>query len=82
MALWWIGNAIALLVVIPLVLVLATRVIRLVLEIDRYTGDILEHGLGIAGNLEPTRTLEDTRTNVRRVADNATSYVTALERAV
>ncbi|MPY81280.1 MAG: hypothetical protein GEV04_23260 [Actinophytocola sp.] len=82
MVLWWIGNAFGLLIVIPLVAVLALRVLRQAREIDRYAHDILTHGVLLAGNLDPLPALLDTRDRVGEVTGNAVRYVTALERLV
>ena len=82
MALWWIGNAVLLLVVVPLVVALATQIIRLLYEVNRYAEDILEHGVGITANLEPVPALLDTRDLVDDVADEATRYVTGLDRSI
>lgn len=80
MALWWIANVVGLVVVIPLVIVLANRVILQGLETARYADDILHHGVALAGNLDPVPALADTRDHVRRVTAVASRYVTALER--
>ncbi len=80
MALWWIANAVGLLVVIPLVIFLADKVIRFARECARYADDILVHGVGLAGNLDPVPALVDTRQNVGEVTANAVRYVTALRR--
>lgn len=82
MALWWIANVVGLAVVIPLVTLLANRVIRQAQEANRYADDILEHGLHLAANLEPVPALVDTRDEVRRVTERAVRYVTALDRMV
>ncbi len=82
MVLWWIGNAVGLLVVIPLVAVLAGRVVRTAMEIRRYAHDILHHGVLLAGNLDPVPALAETRDRVREVSRNATAYVTELDRLV
>lgn len=82
MVLWWIGNAVGLLVVIPLVLVLASRVIRLARESKRYADDVLVHGVGLAENLDPVPALAATRTGVAAVTAGAVRYVTALDRMV
>ena len=82
MVLWWIANLVGLLVVIPLVILLANRVIRPALEIRRYAEDILEHGVLLSANLEPVPALEETRQLVGRVTTNAVGYVTALDQLV
>lgn len=80
MALWWIANIIGLAVVIPLVILVANRVIREAQEAARYADDILEHGLGLAGNLDPLPALADTREQAGRVSAGASRYVAALGR--
>jgi len=82
MLIMWILSAVGLLVVAPLVVVLATRVIRPALECARYADDILEHGVGITTNLVPVRALATTRALVAEVKGNAVAYVSALERLV
>jgi hypothetical protein len=78
MVLWWIANAVALLIVVPLVVVLAQRVIRLVQEIARYGGDIRTHAGGIATALEPVPALAATRDHVATIKETAVAYVAAL----
>lgn len=80
MALWWIANVVGFVVVIPLVIVLANRVIRQAREAARYADDILEHGVLLAGNLDAVPALVDTREHVRHVTAGASRYVAALER--
>ena len=82
MVLWWIGNALLLLVVVPLIVVLATRVIRVAQEIKRYADDILVHGVGLAGALDPVPALLDTRALVATATQHAVRYVNALDRMV
>ncbi|MBA2279613.1 MAG: hypothetical protein H0W25_00020 [Acidimicrobiia bacterium] len=52
MVLWWIGNAVLAFVVLPLVVFLANRLVRLSLEVKRYADDVLEHGVGLTGTLD------------------------------
>lgn len=78
MVLWWIGNVILLVVVAPLVVFLANRVIRAGIEITGYADDILEHGVGLAGNLDPVPALLETREFVGVATGHAVRYVTAL----
>lgn len=79
MILWWIANVLALVVVVPVVILLANRVVRPAVEIQRYADDILEHGVGLTQNLEPIPALLDTRALVSEVTANAVRYVTALK---
>jgi len=59
--LWWIGNAALAFVVIPLVLLLANRVLRPVMEIKEYADDILVHGVGLTGTLDAVPKLVKTK---------------------
>jgi len=52
MALWWIGNAALLLVVIPLVVFLANGLLRATLQIRRYADDVLVNGVTLTGTLD------------------------------
>ena len=53
MTLWWIGNAILLLVVVPVLVALLNRLLAAVERIRRATDDIL------VGGVELTRELDD-----------------------
>ncbi len=78
MVVLWVMSALGLLVVAPLVVALASYVIRPALESARYADDILEHGVGIAAALEPVPALVTTRELVGVVTANAVGYVGAL----
>lgn len=82
MTLWWIANAVGLLVVIPLVVLLANRVIAEAVEIRKYADEILESGLRLTGNLDSLPALADTRDIVEETTANAVRYVTALNHRV
>lgn len=82
MILWWLANAVALLVVVPLVVFLANRVIAEAREIRQYGDEILEHGVRLTGTLDPLPALAETRAAVEQVTGNAVRYVTALHRIV
>lgn len=82
MVVLWIASAVGLLVVAPLVVLLATHVIKPALECARYADDILEHGVGITVALEPVPALVTTRQEVADVTQNAVAYVGALRRLV
>lgn len=78
MWLWWIGNAILLLVVVPVVLLLANRVLRPAIEIERYADDILDHGVGLTENLGPVPAVADTGRLVSTAKGLAVRYVHAV----
>lgn len=82
MVLWWILNAATLLVVVPLVIFLANRVIRAGREINAYADDILEHGVLLSKALDPVPALVTTRDEVRAITGHAVRYVAALRRIV
>jgi len=82
MVILWIMAAVGLLIVAPVVVILASRVIRPALESARYADDILVHGVGLSENVAPVPALVSTRELVGEVTANAVAYVTALRRLV
>lgn len=80
MVVLWTMSAIGLLVIAPLVVGLASYVIRPARECMRYADDILEHGVGITAALEPVPALLTTRELVGEVMTNAVAYVGGLRR--
>lgn len=80
--LWWIANAVILLVVVPLVVLLANRVIRPATEIQAYSDDILEYGVKLTENLVPVPALIETDQLITDTTGEAVRYVTALRRLV
>ncbi|MHB1712104.1 MAG: hypothetical protein ACYCV7_11985 [Acidimicrobiales bacterium] len=74
-----VGAIVGLVVVAPLVVLLANRVIQAAVEIQRYGDDILEHGVALAGNLDPVPALLETRALVETATGNAVRYVAALD---
>lgn len=57
----WIGMLIATVVgVVPAVVALLQRALNAALRIERYTGEMLEGGVGIAGNTANVAALKDT----------------------
>ena len=82
MWLWWLANAIILLVVVPLVILLANRVIRPAVEIQAYSDDILEYGVKLTENLVPVPALIETDQTIGAITGEAVRYVTALRRMV
>lgn len=65
---WWIGLLVVLVVVLAIAY-LAQQVVSNVAEIRRYSEDILEHGVGLAGELDPVPLLGQTRELAVTVAD-------------
>lgn len=77
---WWIGNAILILVVIPVVILVANRVVRPAVEIRKYADDILANGVQVTGNLDAIPALIDTRRMVGETLAGVGRYGAALDR--
>lgn len=76
MLLWWIGNAILLFVVFPVVLVLLSRVLTPVERIRKTTDEILTHAAVLTSHLDNVpELLSKTDETVHEVAVGATRYV-------
>lgn len=80
MVLWWIANAVLILVVAPVVLKLANNLLRPAIEIRRYANDILEHGVNVTGELDAVPKLEQTRQLSEVARDAVARYKGALQR--
>ena len=52
MTLWWIGNAVLLLVVAPVCVILLTGLLKQVRRLNRIADSVLEHGVGLSGQLD------------------------------
>lgn len=74
MTLWWIGNAVFVLVVIPLVVLLLHRLRKPVLEIRRYAEDALEHGVEAIAALDAVDELVETRERIGMLKDQVSAY--------
>jgi len=80
MSLWWIGNAIFILVVIPVVVVLLQRLVRPVVDIGKCVDKIYDQAGGISVALDDVPGLLRTRDLVKQVGAGLTRYVTAVDR--
>jgi hypothetical protein len=75
MVLWWIGNAVLLLVVLPVVIFLLNRVLAAVERIRGATDRILAGGIDLVGELNGVpEALATTDTTVRDVSVGAVRY--------
>jgi hypothetical protein len=75
MTLWWIGNAILLVAVVPVLVALLNRVLAALERIRHATDDILVGGVGLTGELDNTpEMLAVTDRTVRDVTVGATRY--------
>ncbi|MDQ3990555.1 MAG: hypothetical protein M3291_15450 [Actinomycetota bacterium] len=80
MALWWIGNAIFILVVIPVVVVLLARLVKPVVLIEKHVNAVHQDAGRIVVALDGVQGLVTTRDLVKRVGGGLTRYVTAVDR--
>jgi hypothetical protein len=75
MVLWWIGNAILLVVILPVVIFLLNRVLATLERIRGATGDILAGGVALVGELDGVpAALATTDDTVKEVANGAVRY--------
>ena len=75
MVLWWIGNAILLLVVLPVVIFLLNRVLAAVERIRAATDEILAGGVELVGELSGVPDgLAITDSTVKQVSVGAVRY--------
>lgn len=75
MALWWIGNALLVIVIVPVLVALLNRVLAACERIRGASDDILDGGLALVGELDgvPERLATTDRT-IKDVANGAVRY--------
>jgi len=75
MTLWWIGNALLLFAVLPVVIILLNRVLAPLERIRAASDNILAHGVELTKDLENVPALlATTDATVKQVAVGATRY--------
>lgn len=76
MVFWWIGDAILLFAVLPIVAILMNRIVTPVDRIRKTVDDILYNGVILTGELDNVPAmLAETDSTVNEVAIGATRYV-------
>ncbi len=80
MVLWWIANLLLLFVVAPVCLLLLNKVLRPAQEIKAYADDILEHGVGITGELDAVPKLVETKNLTGQAREGVRRYAAAIQR--
>jgi uncharacterized membrane protein len=80
MALWWIGNVVFILVVIPVVVVLLHRLSRSAFNVAKRIDTAQDQTRGIATALNDVKQLIPTRDAVKQVGAGLTRYVKAVDR--
>ncbi len=79
MTLWWIGNLLFVVAIIPLVIWILNRVLEPAQQIEYYADDILDHGAQFPVHLEALGELGRTRDLARQVNSGLTRYGRALD---
>jgi hypothetical protein len=75
MTLWWIGNGVLLLVVVPVLVALLNRILAALERIRKASDEILDGGVGLVGELANTPTLlAQTDSTVKAVTVGAVRY--------
>jgi hypothetical protein len=75
MALWWIGNVVLLVVILPVVIALLNRVLAAVERIRGATDEILAGGVALAGEVDGLpELLATTDKTIKGVSVGATRY--------
>ena len=75
MALWWIGNLLLLLVVVPVLVALLNRVLAALERIRAASDDILTGGVALVGELDGVpEALAQTDETVEAIATGAVRY--------
>jgi hypothetical protein len=80
MVLWWIGNALFLFVVVPVVVVLLQRLVRSAVNVEKHVDTIHGQAGGIVIAVDDVKALIPTRDAVKRVGAGLTRYVKAVDR--
>ncbi|MBX6751571.1 MAG: hypothetical protein IRY85_18255 [Micromonosporaceae bacterium] len=75
MTLWWIGNAVLLLVVVPVLVALLNRILAALERIRKASDEILDGGVALVGELANTPALlAQTDATVKAVTVGAVRY--------
>lgn len=75
MVLWWIGNAVLLVVILPVVIALLNRVLAAVERIRAASDEILSGGVALIGELDGVpEALAETDETVKEVTVGAVRY--------
>ena len=80
MVLWWIGNVLFLIVVIPVVVVLLQRLKRAAGDVGERIETVHGQAGGIVVAVDDVKALIPTRDAVKRVGTGLTRYVKAVDR--
>jgi hypothetical protein len=82
MGLWWIGNAILIFLIIPIVVILLARLARSAFDVGRIIDTIHGQAAGIVVAVDDVKQLVPVRDRVKRVSAGLTRYVNAVSRVL
>ncbi|MDQ6783996.1 MAG: hypothetical protein M3063_11235 [Actinomycetota bacterium] len=77
---WYIGEALTLLLVVPVVVLLLARLLKSVKDINAYVDDVLEHGVLLTGTIDAVPKLVETKRLTAVAVEGVGRYGAALER--
>ncbi len=77
---WYIGEALTLLLVVPVVVTLLIRLLKPVKDIKAYVDDVLEHGVLLTGTIDAVPKLVETKALTAVAVEGVGRYGAALER--
>ena len=80
MTLWWIGNLLLAVVIIPVVLMLLNNLMKPVNQIGHEADAILAGGVTIASQLDLLAGLVPTRDSIKQIGAGVASYGAALDK--
>jgi hypothetical protein len=80
MTLWWIGNLLLAVVIIPVVLVLLNNLMKPVNQIGREADAILAGGVTAAAQLDLLGGLIPTRDSIKQIGSGVAAYGAALDK--
>lgn len=77
---WYVGEALTVLLVLPVVVTLLMRLLKPVKDIKAYVDDVLEHGVLLTGTMDAIPKLVETKQLTATALDRTARYGDALER--
>jgi hypothetical protein len=77
---WYVGEALTVLLVVPVVLVLLHNLLKPVLEIKGYADDVLEHGVALTGTMDAIPKLAQTKELTGVAREGVARYGAAVQR--
>jgi hypothetical protein len=77
---WYVGEALTVLLVVPVVLILLNNLLKPVRQIKGYADDVLEHGVALTGTMDAIPKLVQTKELTGVARERVGRYGAALQR--